>query len=293
MTDWVTLMLPFATVALALASYFIGIRVRDAAHCMVPLNDPVSVTLLTVSCIMPVLMWTLFDVPFSSDVWIQYASLAVGFWGGYMIGYCSVGADVVYISVHDIVERTQDVYPIVRYRNREGRQCWQPQSFRKICRSMIFHIDNPLDLSAVQRTRHVTCKQAYHMVNEADAIDVAGMQVEEYDRKLWRFNCRIESRHYTPVPYCTDAPYDWILNANKYEDLFTEYARLQTSAIDSAAELNVAMVKGGGLALSAMASKNPDELFMRELGIRLEDMVSDRAKEKRAAKRRAMEEADE
>ena len=125
------------------------------------------------------------------------------------------------------------------------------------------------------------------MVNEADAIDVAGVQVEEHEETRWRFRFKIESRTYLAVPYCTDAPYDWILNANKYEDLFMEYAKLQVSAIESESELNVAMVKGGGVALSAMASKNPDKIFLEELGLKLEDMLSDRAKERRNLKRRA------
>ncbi len=279
--------LPFVTVVVAILSYFIGIRVRSAAHCMVPLNDPVSVTFVALS-LLPFLLRIFMELPFE-PVGYEYISLLVGFYSGYLIGYCSVGADVVYVSVHEIVERTQDVYPLVRYRNREGRLCWQPQSFRKICRSMLFNVHNPLDLSAVQRTRSVTLKQVYRPICHADAIDVAGVEVSEYEQKLWHFTFRIESRRYFAVPYCTDAPYDWILNANKYEDLFMEYAKLQVSAVESEAELNVAMVKGGGIVLSALAGKNPDKLFMEELGLDLEDMVSERAQERRKLKKKAKE----
>lgn len=286
MTDWLTMLLPFATVAIALVSYFVGIRVRDAAHCMFPLNDPVSVMFIIVSVVPSVLLATVWPTPLDDPVWFRYLAVLVGFWGGYLIGYCSQGADVVYVSVHQIVERTQDIYPIVRYRNREGRMCWQPQSFRKICRAMLLHIDNPLELSAVQRTRSVTCKQAYHMVNTAEAIDVAGVEINEYEETRWRFRFKIEARRYLAVPYCTDAPYDWILNANKYEDLFMEYAKLQVSYVEAESELNVAMVKGGGIMYSAIAGRNPDKLFMEELGLDLEEMVSERAKERRKVKKK-------
>lgn len=283
MSDTLTMALPIIVLAIGWVSYYLGIRVRDAAHCMIPFFDPVSLILICLT-VSPFIIDSYIELPIDPFGY-EYISCVVGFYVGYAIGYCSTGADVVYVSVHEIVAKRQDIYPIVRYYNREGRLCWQPQTFRGICRAMFLHVDNPLDLSAVQRTRSVTLKQAFHMVNKADAIDVAGMEVNEYTQKRGPFTFRIEARRYLAVPYCTDAPYDWILNANKYEDLFMEYAKLQVSAVEAESELNVAMVKGGGIVRSALASKNPDKLFMEELGLDLEDMVSQRAKDRRKAKR--------
>lgn len=284
MSEFTTTILMLATVAVAFLAYFGGIRVRRAAHCMVPFNDPISLMLIVLT-ILPFGLMLFMELPFD-PLGYEYPALLVGFYVGYCIGYCSEGADVVYVSVHQIVERTQDIYPIVRYRNRDGRMCWQPQSFRKICRSMLLHIDNPLELSAVQRTRSVTLKQAYRPTNRADAVDVAGVEINEYEETRWRFTFKIEARRYLAVPYCTDAPYDWILNANKYEDLFMEYAKLQVSYVEAESELNVAMVKGGGIMYSAIAGKNPDKLFMEELGLDLEEMVSERAKERRKIRKK-------
>lgn len=266
--------MPFVVVVLALLSYFVGRRIHEAAHCMVPFNDPVSLILLLASLVPMILgIWGLATVdPFG--VW--YLASLFAFWGGYSIGYCSVRADLVYYAVHQIVERTQTIDYLVVYYNREGRMCWQPQSFRAICKSMIWHVDNPLELRQVQRTRHVEVHQFLRPKVTVDAIDLAGMEISEYTEKRRWVEWKVTALRFTPSPHCTDSPYDWIANALGYEELFQQYSSLQVENLETNAKLRTAAMRGGGELLSAMGAKTPSTVVMEQLGLDLEEMFGPR-----------------
>lgn len=277
MTD---IVLPLITIVLTLGGYFLGNKIRDITHAMIPLfGEPVSWTLIIVS-LYPLMSWTYFPElcfidPF--DAWTM--AIIAAFWAGYLIGYVSNTVDVIYVGVHQIVERTQSIEPIVRYTNKEGRSCWQPQGLKNIAKTLIFGIDNPLQLSGnIYRTRHVTMRNHIGIHLAADAVDVADLKVETYEVQKWKFKFTVESRSYVPSPNCTDSPYDWITRAMEYEDVFTEFNELQVQAAESKAALQVAQIKGGAAVLNALAGKAPSDVFMDQLGVNMEEIVNKRQK---------------
>ena len=282
MTELFEIILLFAMVTIPLVAYCIGQKVRDRSHSVIPFKDPLSLTLLAISFI-PLVLWTLGrEIVDPFDPWMLAALF--GWWAGYCVGYCSSSVDMIYVSVHQIADRTQDVDYVVRYWNKEGQMCWQPQSFIAICKTMIFGIHNPLYLVQVQRTRRVTVHQFMRPKVTVDAIDLAGIESNEYTIKRGtrgRINWTVEALRYTPSPHCTDAPYDWIANALGYEELFQNYASLQVEHLETNAKLRVATMKGSGELLSAMGAKAPSPVVMEQLGIDIERLFGSRLKRMR------------
>ena len=273
--------IPLATILLVVAGYFLGHFFRDHTHAMIPFNEPLSYILLAIT-LFPLVMeawfpqWAFID-PFDMEVVYIY----LGFWVGYIIGYLQNRVDMLYVGVHDIVERTQDVHPIVRYTNKQGQQCWQPQGFKEICKTVFFGVHNPLSLTGnVYRTRHVSIKNVFLKI-EADAVDVAGLEINEYEKVVFtilnhQVKMKVEGRKYTPSPNCTDSPYDWIVRAMEYEDIFTEYAELQVQAAEAKTQLQGAQIKGGAMVLNALAGRSPSNIFMEEFADEFEEYVQNR-----------------
>lgn len=272
--------MPFATIGLVLVGLFVGGRFRGITHSLMAFNEPLSYILLlvTLSPYIP----DAFGIGTTPAVFYDINLLAVyaGFWTGYLIGYMRNPQDIIYVAVHQIVERTQEIEPIVRYTNREGRMCWQPQGFKEICKTVFFGIHNPLQLSGnIYRTRHVSMRSIFLRL-EADTVDLAGIEVNDYEETRWRFRFRVQSRRYIPSPNCTDSPYDWYVRAEQYEEVFVKYADLQTNNAELQASLQTAQIEGGAMVLNALAGKNPSSIFMDELKVDMQEIVGKRQRSK-------------
>lgn len=281
-----------AVVLIPLAAYFLGYRVRELSHSIVPFRDPISLLFMVLS-FLPLILDSLgHGIIDPGNVWLLAGLL--GFWAGYCVGYCSNTVDLVYVAVHRIADRTQDVDYIVKYRNRDGQLCWQPQTFRAICKSMILGVHNPLQLVEVGRTRRVTVKQLFRPRVEVDAIDLAGVESNVYTIKRGpkgRINWTVQSLKYTPSPHCTDAPYDWIANALGYEELFQQYSSLQVEHLETGAKLRTAAMRGAGELLSAMGSKTPSSVVMEQLGMDLEKLYGIAKRDDKRVKQEVREDA--
>ena len=272
--------LPFLLTCLSLASYFIGIRMREASHAVVPLYDPVSLTLIAIS----VLPWFLdscgVHLPYDPyGVWP--CAILMAWWVGYCLGYLSVQTDLVYVAVHNLVNRTQRVFYVVRYYDRDGRQCWQSQSLVAIFKSMVLHVDNPLQLVQVQRTREISVTQFMRPKVCVNAIDLSGMETSEYTvRNRW-IDWKVKELKFIPSPHCTDAPYDWIVNATAYEELYQNFSTLQVENLETNAKLRIIAMRGVGEILSAMGLKSPSNVVLQDLGIDIEEMFGSKLKKQR------------
>ncbi len=285
--------LPFCLAVIPLVSYFFGIRMREASHAVVPLYDPVSLMLIGVS----VTPWTLgylgVDLPVDPfSTWPN--ALLASWWVGYLLGYLSVHTDLVYVAVHNIVNRTQRVFYVVRYYDKDGRQCWQSQKLSAIFKSMVLHVDCPLSLVQVQRTREISVQQFLRPYVCVDAIDLAGMETSEYTvRNRW-VDWKVKELKFIPSPHCTDAPYDWIVNATGYEELFQNYSSLQVENLEINAKLKIIALRAAGELLSSMGAKSPSNVALEQLGIDIDAMFNQRLKRQReAADRLAEKEASE
>lgn len=280
MSDF-TVFVPFIAIGLVIGGYYLGHIFRDTTHAMIPFNEPLSYILLAIT-LTPLFLtayvpqWAFVD-PFDPEV----LAVFLGFWVGYCIGYMQSRVDLLYVGVHNIVELEQNIEPIVRYTNKQGQSCWQPQGFKEICKTVFFGVHNPLQLSGnVYRTRHVSMRKIVLKL-DADAVDLAGLEINESEKVVFTIlghevKMKVEGRKYLPAPNCSDAPYDWYLNAMKYEDLFTEYAELQVQAAEAKAAIQGAQIKGGAAVLNALALRNPSNIFMEELGEDFETFVKNR-----------------
>jgi hypothetical protein len=280
-----TVFIPFIAIVLVVVGYYLGHMFRDTTHSMIPFNEPLSYILLAIS-LAPLFVEAYFPQlafvdPFDPEV----LAVFLGFWVGYIIGYMQNKVDLLYVGVHNIIELEQDVHPIVRYTNKQGQSCWQPQGFKEICKTVFFGVHNPLQLSGnVYRTRHVSIKSIVIKL-QADAVDVAGLEINESEKVVFRIfghevKMKVEGRKYQPAPNCADAPYDWYLNAMKYEDLFTEYAELQVQAAEAKAAIQGAQIKGGASVLNALALRNPSNIAMDALGDDFETFIKNRSMKK-------------
>ena len=266
----IDLFMPFVVIALWPAGYFLGRKVRDFAHVMIPFKDPVSLLILFLGCALMCLPVYHLGLDWQDQVTVWTLSSTLGFLLGYIIGYCSIGIDVVQVAVHSITQNDMESYPLVYYYSREGRLCWQPQDFRSIFKSMVLGVHNPLNfpLGSIYRKRHIYLRTLF-MKQEVDVVDLAGMEVNETEVVKGRIHFRVEARKYIPSPNCTDAPYDWIVRASEYEDVFMKFSEVQVEAIEAKAALSRAAVRGGGEILTALGAKNPSQWFMDDLGIDL------------------------
>lgn len=269
--------LPFLLTFFTLAAYGLGHYIRDYAHVIIPFKDPASL-LIMFALFIPVIMgmWYPEYQIMASNVW--YLASVVGIIAGYSIGYLGNHINMEYVGVHYILEKRQDIYPIVYYYDKEGNMFLQPQGFKDIIKSMIFRVRYPLylPLNMVVRKRSVSFRKIFVRAS-GEVIDLAGHTVETSTVKKGPFKFKVESHHYTPTPNCTDSPYDWIVRAAEYEDVFTEFTEQQVALMESKAELQVATVKGGATVLTALSGKSPSELFIKELGLDLDDIVSRKA----------------
>lgn len=273
MTEVADMILAFVGMGVILGGYFFGRKIRDYIHVMIPFKDPLSLGLVLLALIPMILNnihpeWNIDP----GNPWIVVITMA--FFVGYIIGYISITDDIIYVAVHQIVERTQDIEPIVRYQNSNGQTCWQPQGMWSIFKTVALGIHNPLQLSgSIYRTRHVRMKKIF-LELEVDSVDLAGIEEEESYVEKWGFKFKVVSRKYIPSPNCTDSPYDWIVRATEYEDIFTKYAELQVQAAESEASIKTAQIKGGAAMLNALSGKEPSSVYMEELGIDMESIVN-------------------
>ena len=272
----IDLVMPFVIIVLWPLGYVLGRRVRGYAHVFVPFKDPVSLIVLTLCIVVMCVPFIRWGLGFADMITIWILSSGIGFLIGYMIGYCSIQIDIVQVAVHNITEHDMDCYPLVYYYSPDGRLCWQPQGFKDIVKSMIFNVHNPLQLplGSIYRTRHLHLKTPLMIRQDVDIVDLAGVEVNQYEIRKAHITFKVEARKYTPSPNCTDAPYDWIVRAQEYEDVFVNYSQMQVEAIEAKAALSRAAVRGGGEILTALASKNPSQVFMDDLGIDLRKALS-------------------
>ncbi len=286
--------LALLSIGLLFLGQWSGTFVRHRAHVLVPLNDPVSMFLILVPTFGPFVYEILNPSFVALDLPVEYWVGLVAFLCGYLYSYTREQADIVYVGVHDILNRTQEIYPIVRYYSPDGRQCWQPQTFRGVFRSMFLGIHNPLDLRAMSNPRHVSIRKVFLSL-DAEAYDMAAYETTESEVRKFHYTFRIQARKYTPSPHCTDAPYDWIQNAQGYEQLFLEYSKAQTDAIDRQVNLDVAALKGARMIMEAAGAKTPSREYMEELGIDLTTELNRSARriERERRKRRAEPEVDD
>ncbi|MDO5862535.1 MAG: hypothetical protein Q4Q58_07085 [Thermoplasmata archaeon] len=277
---------------LPILGYFVGFRFRGLTHSILPFMEPLTYILIALT-LLPIFIygfWEDWSVsvgfnPFDLD----FVALYLGFWLGYLIGYMQNETDVIYVGVHQIVDRTQDIEPIVRYYNSNGQMCWQPQGFLNICRTLFFGIHHPLQLSgSINRTRRVSMRNQFFKIT-ADTIDLAGMEEHETEVVKCHIHFTVRARKYIPSPNCTDSPYDWIVRAQEYEDVFVEFQEMQVAAAESKAAMQSAMIKGGALIYNALATKTPSNMVMEDLGREFEEDV--KAKAKSRSMKRASEEA--
>ena len=242
--------------------------IRNYAHVIVPFRDPISLTFVSIVA-MPFLIDAFLSRTFPDPVGQHRVSVAVccRYSSDTSSDICFNQINMEYVGVHNILEKVQDIYPIVYYYH-DGKMYIQPQTFRGIFKTMILRVRYPLDLpmNQIMRRRTVKLRKVF-MHLEAQVIDLAGHTVEKYDQKLGPFKVTVEKHTYIPAPYCMDAPYDWIVNTAQYDQMFREYSRLQVDAMESKAELQVASVKGAGMVLTALNEKTPSNMFLEELGI--------------------------
>lgn len=271
----IDVIMPFAISLLTLGSFFLGKKVRSYGNVIYPWMDPISV-LLTLAILSP---WyrdsisILANLSFldPDNIWVQATVLGIAC--GYFTGYILNQPNIVYVGVHNIPNKTQEVYPIVYYYRDEedGTHMYiQPQTFSAVIKTMIFGVRYPLDLplNMIQRKRHVSIRKILIRA-DADEIDLAGHEVSRHKVKRGPFTFTVESHRYIATPYATDAPYDWILNASKYDELFTRYNELQVESMESQSELQMASVKGAGNILKALGRKVPNNMFLDELDVNL------------------------
>lgn len=276
----IQLFVPFLCIGLVVAGRYVGTVFRNKTHALVAFNEPLSYILLF-GTLSPYILDMMYPGT-APEVFYDPNLLAIfaAFWVGYLIGYMTNPQDIIYVGVHQIVERTQDIEPIVRYTNKEGRMCWQPQGFKEICKTVFFGIDNPLQLSgSIYRTRHVVLKSIFLKL-EADTVDLAGLEINDFEVQKWRFKFHVQGRKYIPSPNCTDSPYDWFVRADEYESIFTQYAELQVANAEMHTALQTVQVKGGAMVLNALASKDPSTIFMDELGVKMEELVDRKRRSK-------------
>lgn len=270
---------PFASIGLVLLGIVIGGKFRNATHALVAFNEPLSYILLAVT--LGPYMLDLFEIGETPEIFydVNLLPLYAGFWAGYLIGYMRNPQDIQYVAVHQIVDRTQTIEPLVRYVNKEGRPCWQPQGFKEICKTVFFGIDNPLQCPGISRTRHVSMRSVFLKL-EADTVDMAGLEINDFEVTKWRFTFHVEGRKYVPSPNCTDSPYDWLVRAEHYEQVFENYAEIQTQNAELQAALQTAQIEGGAMVLNALAGKNPSSIFMDQLRVDMKDIVEKRTRSK-------------
>lgn len=251
---------------------FVGGRFRGATHSIIPFAEPLSYMLLTLTLLPLILTEYAPGHAFIDTGSLWYPVYSIGFWAPYIYGYLSNQMDVVYVAVHRIVEKEQDIEPLVRYVNRRGQQCWQPQGFLNICKTVFLRIDHPLVFPG-GRTRHISMRNVFIRI-EADAVDLAGLEVNVTQvRRLHFFTFNVEARKYVGAPQVGDSPYDWFIKAAEYENIFTSFHELQVQAVESRAALQMARVKGGADIYNTLAGMKPQNEIFDQLGTDFENQV--------------------
>ena len=270
-----------AVIFLVVIGYLVGHKFRDLTHSMIPFNEPLSYIVLAVTLVPLILGYYAPDLTELDPFDLSFLYLYLGFWVGYLIGYLQFSSDLLYVTVHDMVNHTEDTHPIVRYTNKFGQQCWQPQGFKEICKTVFLGNHNPLSLSAsVNRTRHHKLRTEF-IKQEADSVDMAGLDVQESEDVLFTLfgrevHMKKESRKYTPAPSATESKREWIVSAMRYEDIFKDYSRLQTEAAEARAKLQGAQIKGGAMVLNTLADKNPGHMLMEVYSEDFEEFLNNR-----------------
>lgn len=269
MNDVLSVAVPFMAIGIAFLAYWIGRMIRVRAHVIIPFKDPITLILLAVTLTpqwASVLGHTFID-PGDLDL----IALQAAFWTGYCLGYLTETTDLMYVCVHSIMDRSSEALPLVVYSGPEG-QCWQPQDFWSICKSMLFNVHNPCQIFR-GRQRHVVSKQILKPMVEIDVTDMAHVEVQTFEVRRWKFTFHAERRIYTPAPSCSFAPFDWLVEGQSYKQYFENYSALEMEAAESKARLTMAEARGGAMMLSALASKDPSNVFMDEFADLLEKLM--------------------
>jgi len=284
--------IPILMVGLTLIGYFIGGHFRGITHMTIPFKEPLSLILAFISSMPWIVQEYAPDLAVIDADSVWTISIIMGFWVGYIIGYLQNQVDIIYISVHKIVEMEQDIHYLVRYTNKYGQTCWQPQSFWGCCKTVFFGIHNPLSLTGnIYRTRHVSIRKIIMRI-QADAVDVAGIETEENIVNRGPFKFKVVARRYVPSPNVTDVPYNFIVNAVGFNELFMECANLQKQAIESKSELLMSSIKGGATLLNAMSVNNISQPIVEKLRLDLQSAIDEKTKKEARKIYREGEETD-
>lgn len=277
------------SVALTLAGYFIGRRVRDMTHIYLPLKEPVTWILAILSAS----PW-IFHMDLSGLDNLPVSALA-GFWTGYFVGYISNQVDLMYVAINLISSNEETADSLVVYRNSQGQLCWQPQSFWGACRVALFHVDNPLELNAnIQRKRKLSVHKELMPKIVIHVVDLAQLEVhtaEEYAQqgvpreknplmvKKGPFWFKLESRKYTPSPIDILPPGAYWANATGVDELTQEVARFHMQTAENQILLEKMAMEQAMKLLNALITDSPSKEFVEELGAKLRDIDSQKKRE--------------
>jgi len=266
-----------AIIPILVIGYVAGTKARAITHSCKPFKEPLSLIGVTITAIIiTVILLAFRNLVDTLGVWLGIFVAAA--WAGYLLAYKRNNHDdIIWVALHQMVERTQEIEPLVIYHNREGQKCWQPQSFKEICKTTLFGIDNPIQIMGnVNRTRYVSFTDQNGVKKECDAVDMADLEVDVYEVEKFGRTFVVESRKYIPAPTCTDAPYDFILRTLEYDDVFTEYTKLQVEASEHQAAIQMAQVKGAAMILNALSASDPSQYYTEILGNRMEEQLNKR-----------------
>ena len=278
--------IPPIAIGMVVTGYYAGHFFRDHTHAMIPFNEPLSYILLIIT-LMPLIMEAFFpSIAFVDPFDIAVIAVFLAFWVGYLLGYMQNRVDMVYVSVHNIVGMEQDTHPFVRYTNNQGQQCWQPQGFKEICKTVFFGVHNPLTFSGGQPT-HVKMSTIV-ITQEKDSVNVAGLEINESEKVVFTIfghevKMKVEARTYISAPSCQYSPYDWLAGWSEVDSLATEYAELQVQESEAKAQIHAAQVKGTAMVMEALAGRNPSQAFIDELAEEFQQIASARASRGRRA----------
>ena len=283
-----------AALALAVpAAFFVGKWATQRTHSIVPFRDPVTIILLA-AAFLPMAVRQLWPDALPSNPYSDWCGgLTVAFWLGYVMGYATCPPAREYVAIHDLVGRRETVDYIVTYTTKDGRQCWQPQKFAAICKTLFFRVDNPVSLPRASQRRTVTVHQFCRPQVTVEAVDLIGMEVEKIRVKNRWISWRAEKRTYTPSPRCVQSPYAFYTDASAYARLFEDYAEVEMENSEMKRSLESASIRGAGEILAALGAKNPSSAVMDDLEVRLDETYGEMLRKAKKAAEEAPADAAE
>lgn len=282
--------IPYIAIGIIVGAQFLGAKVRAWTNTVLPFMEPVSYLFIALS--IGLFMAKTIDMEILGPC-------ELAFWVGYIYGYIVVGyVESEWISVHDMEERTQEIREVVYYRNIYDRLCIQPQNFKAICLHLIFKVDTPLDmnLSTINRRRHVKFIGRFIKL-EADVVDmvdyervpveVSKIKIGTYKlsrngtnrygddsiigKPRYLLHFTVFHEKFSPAPYNTDAPFDFIKNTHIYKDTMRRLADTEMKMLSNDVERELMLVHGGASLLSDMSKLTLGDLMMSGIKDQIRD----------------------